>query len=54
MDIGLCIQDSVAGGYEGVFFEKLPEAPSMSNKANASQLQGGPTAGQGWTHQWQW
>ena len=38
--------------YRGGFFcEKLLEASPMSDRANASQLQDGPTAGQGRAHQ---
>jgi len=35
------------GGYRGDFCEKLLETSCMSNRANVSQLQDGPTAGQG-------
>jgi len=41
----------VAGGYKGVFCEKLLEASPMPDKANASWLQGGPAAGQVCVHQ---
>ena len=35
------------GGYRGGFCEKLLEVSLMSDRANASRLQDGPTAGQG-------
>jgi len=44
----------LGGGYRGGFCEKLPEASPMSDKASASQLQDGPTAGQGQAKQRQW
>ncbi|GAB0206293.1 hypothetical protein GRJ2_003094900 [Grus japonensis] len=41
------------GGYRGGFCEKLLEASPLSDRANASRLQDGPTAGQGQgTQQW--
>ncbi|RMC10287.1 hypothetical protein DUI87_13089 [Hirundo rustica rustica] len=42
---------SSRGGYSIGFYEKLLEASSMSRRANARQLQDGPTAGQGWSSQ---
>lgn len=41
-------------GYRVSFCEKLLEASSTSNGADAKQLQDGPVTGQGWPHQWQW
>lgn len=38
-------------GYRRGAFKKLLEAFPMSDKANANQLQVGPTADQGWAHQ---
>ena len=42
--LGLC---GSGGGYRGGFCEKLLEASPMSDRANTSQLQDGPAAGQG-------
>ncbi|GAB0209583.1 hypothetical protein GRJ2_003424000 [Grus japonensis] len=42
------------GGYRGGFWEKLLEASPVSDRANASRLQDGPTAGQGQANQQQW
>ena len=39
------------GGYRGGFCKKLLEASPVSNGANASWLQDGPTARQGQAHQ---
>lgn len=36
---------------EGGFYEKIPGTFPMSDRASASQVQDGPTAGQGQAHQ---
>jgi len=41
-------------GYRGDFCEKLLEAFPMSDRANESRLQDGPTAGQDQANQQQW
>lgn len=41
-------------GYRSGFCEKRPEACSVSEGANAMQLQGGPTTIQGWALQQWW
>ena len=41
----------VVGGYKDGFCEKLLEASPVSDRASASQLQEGPTAGKGRAHQ---
>ena len=52
--LGLCGKVFVAGGHRGGFCEKLLEASPMSDRANDSWLQDGPTAGQGRDHQQRW
>ena len=47
--LGLRGKVLVAGGYRGGFCEKLLEASSMSDRANAIWLQDGPATGQGST-----
>jgi len=48
IELGLHGKILVAGGIQGGgFCEKLLEASPVSDRANASQLQDGPTAGQG-------
>lgn len=51
--LGLYGKVLVAGGLRDSFCENLLEASTMSNRANARQLQGGPTTDQVWAHQWQ-
>lgn len=50
--IGFGWQGFGNGGYRGGFSEKLPEAFPLPDRANASWLQDGPTAGQGQDKQW--
>ena len=58
MKVGICIgfawQGFGGGGYRGGFCGKLLEASPMSDGANASRLQDGPTDGQGQAHQRWW
>jgi len=49
--LGLHGKVLVAGGLQDVFCEKLLETSHTSDRANASQLQDGPAAGQGQAHQ---
>lgn len=42
------------GGCRSSFWEKMPEAFPTCGRANASQLQGRPTAGRAQAHQWWW
>jgi len=51
--LGLHGEVWVVGYYRGGFCEKLLEASPMSNRANASWLQDGPTTGQSQAHQQQ-
>lgn len=41
----------VLGDYRSGICEKMPEASPMSNRAKTSELQDGPTNGQGQIHQ---
>jgi len=52
--LGLHGKVLVVGGYKGGFCEKLPEASTMSNRADVSRLRYGPAAGQGQAHQRRW
>ena len=49
--LDFCGKVLVAGGYRGGFCEKLLESSPMSDRANASRLQDGPTTGQGQANQ---
>jgi len=52
--VGLHGKVLVAGSTRGGFCEKLLEASPMSDRANASQHEDGPTAGQGQANQHRW
>ena len=52
--VGLGGKVLVVGGYKGGFCAKLLEASPMFDRANASWLQDGHTAGQGQANQQRW
>lgn len=51
--LGLDDQVLSVGSYRGGFWDKLPGASSMSDRANANWLQERTVTGQGQDHQWQ-